>query len=127
MHDERTQLETSNVLDHALIGIAKRFERPPWTHTALRFDLVLEFVFGDSLKSAVGVVNEHDLAGLEVTLGNDERADDIVSDDSSRIANDMSLAMGKSEDLEDVHATVHARNDSHVTAGDESETVVGKR
>ncbi len=127
MHDERTQFETSHVLDHTLIGIAKRFERPPRTHTALRFDFVLEFVFGDSLKPAVGVVNEHDLTGFEATLGNDEGAYDIVGDHAARIANDVSLAMGKSKDLEDVHATVHACHDSHVTAGDESETFVGKR
>lgn len=127
MHDERTQLEPSHVLDHTLIGIAERFERPPWTHAALRFDFVLEFVLGDSLKPTVGVVNENDLTGLEATLGNDEGAYDIIGDHAARIANDVSLAMGKAEDLEDVHATVHARHDSHVTAGDESETLVGKR
>ena len=127
VNDEGTQFEASHVLDHALIRIAERLECPPRSHTALRFDLVFEFVFGDALKAAVGVVDEHDLSSLEATLRDDEGADDIVRDHAASIANDVSLTVGEPEDLEDVHTTVHARHDSHVPARNERETLVGKR
>ena len=124
--DERAQMESAYVLQHALIRIAKGFERPPWSNTALGFDLMFELVLRDVLQSAVGVMNEHDFSGLHASLGHDERTDDVIGDHSARIAKDVGLAVGQTEQLEDVHAAVHARHDRHVAARHESKTAIGE-
>ena len=60
-------------------------------------------------------MNQNDLLCLHQTLGYDERADDIISDNPTCISNDVGIAMGKAEHLEDIHTAVHAGNNCEVS------------
>lgn len=64
--------------------------------------------------------------GAEAPLRQHERTNDIIGDNSAGVTNDVSIAMGKPEHLEDIHPTVHAGDNRQVTLGGEGESDIGK-
>ena len=69
-------------------------------------------------------MNENDLFGVQQALGENQRAHHVIGHHTAGVADDVRIAMGQTEHLEDVHAAVHARDDCEVTARRESKAVV---
>jgi hypothetical protein len=64
--------------------------------------------------------------GAEAALRQHERTNDIIGHNSAGVANDVSIAMGKPEHLENVHTTVHTSDNRQVSLGGEGKSVIGK-
>ncbi|MEY2754319.1 MAG: ATP-dependent Clp protease proteolytic subunit [Actinomycetota bacterium] len=124
--DERAVLEPVDALPGVDVRVGEALEGPPRLHPDLGLDIGLEGVLGDGLQAAVGVVDEDDLAGPEEALGEHQRADHVVGDHPAGVADDVGVAVGEAEHLEDVHAAVHAGDDRQVPTGPQREVVVGK-
>ena len=127
VQDEWTDLESPDRLAHVLIGILEPFERPARTNAGFRLDVVLQRVADQLLQSAVGVVHEDDFASPQQPLRQDQRTNHVVGDDPARVANDVCIAVGQSEHLEDVHPAVHAGDDGQLSAWPQGEVMVGER
>ena len=60
------------------------------------------------------MVDENDFLCIQQALRYNERTNHVVGDHTACISNDVRVTVGKTEHLENVHATVHARNDGEV-------------
>jgi hypothetical protein len=90
---------------------------PPGTQTRVGLDLCLELIVGEGEHAAVGVVDEHDLAGAEQPLADDQRANLILGDDSAGIADHVRVALAEPQQPVGVQACIHARDDRDVAGG----------
>ena len=90
---KRRQVQPLHGLLDAGVGISECLDRPVRCHSDLFYQLCPKVVLVDLLETAVGVVHEHDLAGLEVPLGKAQRPDHVVGDDPARVTDDVCLAM----------------------------------
>ena len=70
-----------------------RLRGPRRVGARVGLDLGFELVVGEGQHPAVGVVDQHDLAGAEQALGDGERADLVVGDDSAGVADDVRVAL----------------------------------
>ena len=118
--------QSADALTHVFVRIVECLERPPRLQATFLGEFGIEARLVDFLESAVGVVDEHDLARVEETLGQNQRAHDVVGDDSAGVANDVCVAVCQAQHLENVHSTVHARDDREMTSGCERQSVVGE-
>src|SRR5699024_8327969 len=80
---------------------------------------------GEGEHAAVGVVDEDDLAGAEEALTDDERADLVLGDHPSGVADDVGIALLQSEQAEGVEPRVHARDDGDATRGRHGQVALG--
>ena len=71
----------------------------------------LELVVGEGEHPAVGVVDEDDLLGPEQPLGDRERADLVVGDDTAGVADHVRVALLEPEHARRDEPRVHARDD----------------
>ena len=104
---------------HTLERIAKRLKGPPRTDATFIFNFMFEIVLFYVVQSAVGVMYQDHFLGAEAPLRQHERTNDIIGHNSTGVANDVSIAMGKPEHLENVHTTVHTSDNRQVTLGGE--------
>ena len=74
-------------------------------------ELCAELVLPQLGQAAVGVVDDHHLAGAERVLRDRERADDVVGDDPARVAHQVDLARLQLKGNVRVHAAVHAEHE----------------
>ena len=109
--DERAELEPLDALADVGVRVGERLERPPRPDAGLVLDLRLEPILVDRLQPAVGVVHQDDLACAEEALRQHQRADDVVGHHATGVADDVRIAVGQPQHLEDVHAAVHACHD----------------
>ena len=72
------------------------------------------------------MVDQDHFLRAETPLRKYERSDDIVGHHTAGIANDVGVAVGESEHLENVHAAVHARHDGQMALWGEGESTIGK-
>ena len=70
--------------------------------------------------------SEDDFASPQQSLRQDQRTNHVVGDDPTGVANDVCVAVGETEHLEDVHPAVHARDDGQLSARLQGEVVVGE-
>jgi hypothetical protein len=80
-------------------------------------DRPLEVAVGEGEHAAVGVVDQNDLLGAEQSLGDRERANLVVGDDSARVADDMRVALLQAEQAVGVQPRVHAGQHGDLPAG----------
>jgi hypothetical protein len=64
-------------------------------------------------------VDQHDLAGAEEPLADRQRADRVVGDGAAGVTDDVRVALCQPEQLRDVHASVHARQNCELAGGRE--------
>ena len=65
------------------------------------------------------------IARAQQPLGEHDRADHVVGHDASGVADDVRVAVGEAEHLEDVHAAVHAGDDDQSPPRVQLEVLVG--
>ncbi len=108
------------------VRIREAFQGPPRLDTALGLELGLEGSLVDRLQAAIRVVDQQDLACAEQALREHQRANDVVGDDAAGIADDVRVAVGEAQHLEDVHAAVHTSNDRQPAARGQGQIAVGE-
>ena len=77
----------------------------------------LEPVLGGLLHAAVGVVDQHDLAGAEQPLADGQRPYHVVGDYAAGVPDHVRLAVAQAEQREDPHPGVHAGDDRDMAGG----------
>ncbi len=95
-------------------------ERPAVPLRALAgglLELVLELVVGDLEQAAVRVVDQHDLLGAQLVLGDGQRPDLVVGDHPAGVADHVGVALLQAQQPGGDHAGVHAGHDRHLLAG----------
>lgn len=118
--------EAGHRLANVFVRVGKRFNRPTWLDAAFVLDLAFEAIFGNCLQTAICVMDEDDLLGVQQSLRNNERPHDVIGHNATGISNDVGVTMGKPEHLKDVHAAVHAGNDCKVSPGGKGQSGVLK-
>ena len=78
--------------------------------------LVAKFVVSESEHATVGVVDEDELLGAELVMGDDERAQRVFGDDAAGIADDMGVADIQAEGA-DGEPRIHAGEDGELAFG----------
>ena len=122
MRQEQVGLDSPHRLAHALVEIRERFHGERWADAGLALDLVLEVVVAEGETTASRVMDERDLLGVQLALGDDEGADDVVGHDAAGVPDDVRLAQLEPEHGEDVQAGVHAGHDDQLPLGRGCET-----
>src|SRR3954454_19969457 len=75
-------------LADVVVHVGERPRRPRWPAARGLLDEVGEAHVVGRHQSALGVVHQHDLAGVEHVLGDRERADRVLGDDPAGVADD---------------------------------------
>ena len=73
-----------------------------------------QLLFATAQESAIGVVNDHDLFRPEQVVRDDQRSNDILGHDATRVSQDMSVACVQSQRLLS-QPSVHAGDNSQMT------------
>ena len=61
-------------------------------------------------------MNKHDLMGLQEPLGDTQRPNDVIGDDSAGISDDVGLAVSETQKLGYIHPGIHAGDDGQFAA-----------
>src|SRR5262245_13133878 len=109
--DEGTRLDARDRLAHVLLEVVEGLRSPLRLHAGLVLNLTAEFIVLEGQHSAVGVVDEHDLLRTEQPLRDRERADLVVGDHTSRVADHVGIALLEPEQRVWVQPRIHARDD----------------
>ena len=108
---ERRIADAAHRLPHGVVGVEKGLHRPGRAVSGELSELCAELVLPQLGQAAVGVVDDHHLAGAERVLRDRERADDVVGDDPARVAHQVDLARLQLKGNVRVHAAVHAEHE----------------
>ena len=100
----------------AIRPVAERLGGPRRLDPDLVGDAALEVVVGEGQHPAVGVVDQDDLLGPQQPLADRQRADGVVGDHATRVADDVGLPLVEAQDAVDVKPGVHARDHRDVFA-----------
>src|SRR5215469_10030773 len=111
---ERADLDPADRLPHVLVQVGEGLGAPLWLDPGVVLDGPLELVVGEGQHPAVGVVDQHDLAGAEQALADGQRADLVVGDDPAGVADHVSFAVVQAEQPIDIEPGVHAGDDGDV-------------
>ena len=114
VRNEGAVLDALDGLTHVLVQIGEGLGSPLGLDACLGLDTGLELVVGEGQHSAVRVVDEDDFLGAEQTLADGQRADLVIGDDSTSIANHVGFALAKPQNPVDIQSSVHAGNDGDV-------------
>ena len=79
-------------------------------------DTVAKVLLAGVHEAAIGVVDDHEFLGAEKIVGDEERAEGIVGDDTTGVADDMSVAGFQAESA-DGEARVHAGKNGEFAFG----------
>ncbi len=96
------------------VQVGERLGRPLGLQPGLVLDALLELVVGEGQHPAVGVVDEDDLLGAQQPLRDGQRADLVVGDHPTGVADHVRLALVQAEQAVDVQPGVHAGDDGDV-------------
>ena len=107
-------MDASYGLAHVLLQVTEGLEGEGWTETGLRLDGIFHIVIAKAQHPAVGVVDEHDLAGAQQALGYHQRAYHVVADHTAGVADHMGVAFLQAQQLVGVETSVHAGYDSQI-------------
>src|ERR1017187_5662266 len=116
LRNERAQIDAGDRLANVLVEIPESFDRPRRLDAGLVLDLLLELVVGEGEHSAVGVMDEDDLLCTEQPLGDRQRADLVICDDATGVADYVSIALFQAEHPVGVQPRVHAGQHRHLLA-----------
>jgi len=76
-------------------------------------DAGTQFFLGGMHQAAIGVIDDHELLGIEKIVGDEEGAEGIVCDDATGVSDDVGVA-GLQAEGADGEARVHAGKDGQV-------------
>ena len=79
-----------------------------------RYNQSAQLLFATAQQSAIGVVNDHDLFRSEQVVRDDQRSNDILGHDATRVSQDMSVACVQSQCLL-FQPGVHAGDNGQMT------------
>ena len=71
-------------------------------------------------------MDKNDFLRIQQALRYNERTNHVVGDYATCVSNDVRITVGKTEHLENVHATIHARDDGEVAFRGKCEAGIGK-
>ena len=77
--------QASDALAHVFVGVVEGFQRPPRLQPAFFGEFRVKSRLVDFLQTAIRVVNENDLAGVQQTLRKNERTHHVVGDQTGHV------------------------------------------
>jgi hypothetical protein len=125
MREKRARLDARDRLADVGVKVGEGAEGELGTRPCFGLDLAREIVVGERLHAASAVMDEHDLGGLEQPLGDDQRADHVVGDHATGVADDVRVSRFQPKRREDVQPGVHAGDDRDAGAGASRTTGIG--
>jgi hypothetical protein len=126
MRQVRAGLDPGNRLPYLRVEVAEGLESERRAQARIGLDVGFEFVVGKPLHAAVAVVDEHNLFRVQQSLGDDQRPDHVVGDDSARVPDHMRVSRLEPEHRVDVKARVHTGDDRDTAGGPSGEIVAGE-
>ncbi len=84
-------------------------------------DSVAQILFGGVHQAAIGVVDDHELPGVQQVMRYDEGAQSVFGDDAAGISNDVGVARFQTERA-NRQASIHTGEDGEMTLGARRET-----
>ena len=109
--NKRTGLDAGERLTDVGVRVGERLQCERRANAGVRLDLRFHVVVAEREHPAIRVVDEDDLASAEQSLRDGQRPDDVVRDNSTRIADDVRVALAQPEQSVGVEPRVHARHD----------------
>ncbi len=124
---ERAAAHAQDRLAHVRVEVGERLDRPRRRDARRLLQLGAKPVVAECLHAAVGVMDQHHLARAQAALRDSQRADHIVGDHPTRIAQHVRLAVAQAQRREHVQARVHARHHRQPPAGLDIQMPGGQR
>jgi len=127
MGNEVGAADAEDRLAHVAVEVDEGLDREGGGDAGRLLQLGPEAVVGDRLHAAVGVVDQHDLLGAELALGDGDRPDHVAGDDPTGVPEDVGLADVQAQCLEDVEPRVHAGHDREFARRADVEVLLRER
>jgi hypothetical protein len=122
----RARLDPGDRLPDFGIEVAEGLEGERRSQPGIRLDLGLDLIVSERLHAALAVMDEHDLGGIQQTLGDDQRPDHVIGHHPTRVADDVGVPGLEPEHRVDVQTRVHAGDDGHAHGRPRGQVVAGE-